>query len=176
MAPYSGRERRRRVGYGDPVGEEANMSGQHGSTIRHRHAWIVVWVALAILASCARTPPEQALRDSVAGLQAAMEARDPSAMEAMLADDFVGPDGLDRSGARRMATLYLMRHDSIGVTIGPLEVRMQQDHAQVDFTAALTGGSGRLMPDSGQVYAVRTGWRIEDGDWKMTSAAWEPEL
>lgn len=131
---------------------------------------------LSILASCSKTPPEQALRESMAGLQAAVEARDASAMQSFLAEDFVGPDGLDRDGARRMATLYVMQHASIGMTTGPLEVQMQENHARVDFSVALTGGSGRLLPESGQAYAVQTGWRIENGDWKMTSAAWEPEF
>lgn len=128
---------------------------------------------MLILAACTKTPPEQALRDTMAELQTAVEARDASAVQSFLAGDFVGPDGLDRDGARRMATLYLMRHGSVGMTLGPLAVRMQEDHARVDFSVALTGGSGRLLPESGQVYDVQTGWRVEDGDWKMTSATWE---
>lgn len=155
------------------------MSGQSESSAprtRHWSAWVVVGMISLIMAACAKTPPEQALRDAVAGLQAAVEARDASAVQSFLAEDFIGPDGLDRDGARRMATLYLMRHDNIGITVGPLAVQMQENHARVDFAAALTGGSDRLLPESGQVYAVRSGWRIEDGDWKMTSVSWEPEL
>jgi ketosteroid isomerase-like protein len=155
------------------------MSGQSESAAtrtRRRYAWLVVGLTSLIVAACAKTPREQALRDAVAGLQAAVEARDASAMQSFLAEDFIGADGLDRGGVRRMATLYLMGHDNIGATIGPLAVQVQEGHARVDFTVALTGGSGRLLPESGQVYAVRSGWRIEDGNWKMTSASWEPEL
>lgn len=155
------------------------MPAGPGSAIlrpRHRRAWIIVWMILLLLAACGKTLPEQDLRNAMAGLQAAVEARDASKMQSFLADDFIGPDGLDRDGARRLATLHLMRHDSIGTTIGPLDVQLQGDHARIDFTVALIGGSGRLMPESGQVYAVRSGWRIEDGDWKMTSVSWEPEL
>lgn len=153
----------------------AGHSESCASCACHWSAWVVAGMISLILAACAKTPPEQALRDAVAGLQAAVEARDASTMQSFLAEDFIGPDGLDRDGARRMATLYLMRHDSIGATVGPLAVQLQENHARVDFTVALTGGSGRLMPESGQVYAVRSGWRIEGGDWKMTSVSWEPE-
>lgn len=155
------------------------MPGQSESSAprtRHWSAWVAVGMISLIMAACAKTPPEQALRDAVTGLQAAVEARDASAMQSFLAEDFIGPDGLDRDGARRMAMLHLVRHDSIGTTTGPLAVQMQGDHARVDFTVALTGGTGRLLPESGQVYAVRSGWRIEDGDWKMSSVSWEPEL
>jgi len=155
------------------------MSGQSEPAVArtgHGCAWIVAGIMLLILAACTKTPPEQALRDTISDLQAAVEARDASTMASFLADDFIGPDGMDRDDARRMATLSLMRHDSIGATTGPLTVQMQADHARVNFTVALTGGSGRLLPESGRVYAVRSGWRIEDGDWKMTSASWEPQL
>ena len=46
----------------------------------------------------------------------------------------------------------------------------------VRFTAALTGGSGSLLPDSAQVYDVETGWRFDDGNWRMTSATWQPKF
>ncbi len=125
-----------------------------------------------LLAACARTPPEQALRDAVAALQTAIESRDAAAVQDSLADDFIGPDGLDRAGARRMAALYLMRHDRVGVTPGPLDIALQDTHARVRFTAVLTGGTDRLLPQAGDVYKVETGWRMEGGRWRMTSATW----
>jgi ketosteroid isomerase-like protein len=131
---------------------------------------------MALTVSCARTPPEQALREAVAGLQTAVETRDASALQDYLAEDFIGPEGLDRAGARRMATLYLMRHERVGVTMGPLDVSLQEPHATVRFTVALTGGGARLLPDSGRVYAVQTGWRLEGDEWKLTSATWKAQL
>lgn len=131
---------------------------------------------LIALAACTRTAPEQALREAVAGLQAAVEARDAAVLQGYLASDFVGPDGLDRAGARRMATIYLMRHDRIGMSLGPLQLQLQDRHATVRFTAVFTGGSGRLLPESGRVYAAETGWRMEGGEWKLTSATWKPQL
>lgn len=131
-------------------------------------AWLVV--------GCAKTPPEQALRQTLAQLQQGLEARDADALEAHLAADFVGPDGLDKTGARRMAALMLMRHDAVGLVIGPLDLQIRDRHATVRFTAAATGGSGRMLPDSAQVYEVETGWRLEGEEWRMTSATWKPEL
>lgn len=139
---------------------------------RHRRVGLVLWTVFALLSACARTPPEQALREAMAGVQTAIEERDAAALASHLAEDFVGPDGLDREGARRMATLYLMRHKRVGATLGPLDIQLQEDHASVRFTAALTGGSGRLLPETGSLYDIRTGWRIEDGEWRMTSATW----
>lgn len=133
---------------------------------------IAAWLA----AGCAKTPPEQALRDTLVALQQGIEARDADVIQERLASDFVGPDGLDRDGARRLAALMLMRHDAVGLSFGPLDLQVRDRHATVRFTAAATGGSGRMLPDAAQVYEVETGWRLEGGDWRMTSAEWKPKL
>lgn len=138
---------------------------------------IAVTVIAMALCACTRTTPEQRLRDTVAALQAAVEARNAGDIRQVLADDFVGPEGLDREGAVRMAQAMFLRHRDIGVAIaGPLQVRMQPDHATVRFETALTGGSGNLLPDAARLYSVETGWRLDDGDWRLTSASWKPRL
>lgn len=133
-------------------------------------------VSLLLLAACTRGDPETALRATVADLQAALEERDAAAMQQHLADDFIGNQGLDRDGARRMAAAYVLRHRDVGVSTGPLEVALADAHATVRFTVMLRGGSGRLLPDAAQVYDVETGWRLDDGEWKLASARWTPAL
>lgn len=133
-------------------------------------------LVLMALAACSPTPPEQRLRESMAGLQASLEARDAAGISEWLAEDFVGPDGLDREGARRLARMMFLRHRDVGAGLGPAEVTLQEGHATVRFTAALSGGSGRMLPDAMQVFDVETGWREDDGEWRMTSARWTPAL
>lgn len=130
----------------------------------------------ALLVGCSRPPPEQALRETMQSIQFAIEQRDASQVEDHLADDFVGPRGMDRDGARRLAALTFLRHRDVGVTLGPLDVSVLREHATVRFDAALTGGSGRALPDAARLYDVETGWRLVDGDWRLTSARWTPRL
>jgi len=137
--------------------------------------WLLVAVVL-VASGCARTPSEEALRETLGALQQALEDRDAATFEDLLADDFVGPDGLDRQGARRIATMSWMQHRRIGTTLGALDVKVKDRHGTVRFAAALTGGSGNLLPDSAQVYDVETGWRFDDGGWRMTSATWQPKF
>ncbi|MGJ7900854.1 nuclear transport factor 2 family protein [Lysobacter sp. 1R34A] len=154
-----------------------------GNELRRTPGFATPWrrlalgAVLALLATaCGRDPPEQRLRESVAQLQAAIEQRDAPALQEWLADDFVGPEGLDREGARRLAVGSFLRYRQLGVTIGPLDVAMRPEHATVRFTAALTGGSGQPLPEAARVYEVETGWREQDGDWRMTSARWTAKL
>ena len=137
---------------------------------------VLIALLLLPLAACVRTPPEQALRETMSELQAAIESRNAAAVHALLADDFIGPEGLDREGARRLAQGMFLRYRGVGATIGPLEIVLQDQHAQVSFDAVVTGGSGGLLPESGQAYDVETGWRMEGGEWRLVNAQWRQKL
>jgi len=82
---------------------------------------------------------------------------------------------MDGQAFRRYVSLVALRNDAIGVDIGPLDVKLYGDRATATFTAATRGGAG-LLPDRAQVYNVETGWRLDDGEWKLISAKWEPVL
>jgi ketosteroid isomerase-like protein len=131
------------------------------------------------LVACTRTTPEQQLRAAIDRMQAGIEARDATAVKQALADDFIGPGGLDRSGAVRLAQLAFLQNAKVGATFGPLQIQWfpsaaAPDHASVEFNAVLTGGAGAVLPDQAQAYQVKTGWRREGDAWRLTSATWTP--
>lgn len=142
--------------------------------MRHRsNPWMAAIAACAmLLAACARPDPEVRLRASLDTLRQAIEARDVDAIDEVLADDFIGPDAMDRDAARRLAQMSFLRFRDVGVRIGPPTIAIDGDRATVDFSAALTGGSGALLPDSADIRQVRTAWRAEGGEWKLISAEW----
>ena len=134
-------------------------------------------ILLLALAACSREAPEQAVRKQVEALQAAIDARDAGAVHGLLADDFVGNDGMDKRGARQLAAAVFLRHREVGAKVGPVAVELRGDHEAIArFSVLATGGAGGLLPDSGQLYQVETGWRLVDGDWKLLNASWKPNL
>jgi hypothetical protein len=139
-------------------------------------AWLSLAACLA-LAACARPTPEQQVRARIVALQQAIDARDPGDVEAMLADDFIGNEGLDRRGARQLAAGMFLRYRDVSAKLGPatVELRGQRD-AVARFGVLATAGSGGLLPENGQVYEVETGWRLVDGEWMLRSAEWKPKL
>lgn len=141
-----------------------------------RALWLVGVLALLLSACGEQAPPEQRLRATVQQMHETIKQRDPSALEDLLAKDFVGTNGLDRLGARRMAMALFLRYRNVGVKLGPLKVQMKPGHATVSFTAALTGGAAGAIPDAARIYDVQTGWREEEGQWRLTSARWTPAL
>lgn len=135
-------------------------------------------LAALLLAACAGDSPEARLRARLDALQQSIEAREGGRIADYLAADFIGPGAMDREGAVRMARGAFLRYRAVGVTVvGPADVEMQgEGRARVRFEAALTGGSGAVLPEAARLWSVETGWRVEDGEWRMVSAAWEPRL
>lgn len=149
------------------------MNPERGNWVMKLSCWTLATVLL--LGACARSTPEERLRGAIAGMQDAIEQRDASAIGEVIADDFIGPEGMDRDGARRMAQVMFLRFRDVGVTLGPLDVELRGEGATVRCTAALTGGAG-VLPESGQVYDLETGWRLEEGEWRLVNASWNPRL
>ena len=130
---------------------------------------------LLIVSACSRSDPEQAVRAQLEALQQAIDARDAGAVEDLLAEDFIGNEGMDRRGAKQLAAAVFLRHREIGARLGPVTVELRgEGEAIARFSVLATGGSGGLLPEQGQVYQVQTGWRLQDGDWKLLNASWTP--
>ena len=132
---------------------------------------------LLVVSACSRSDPEQAVRAQVEALQQAIDARDAGAVEDLLAEDFIGNEGMDRRGARQLAAGVFLRHREVAARIGLVEVELRgQDDAVARFQVLATGGSGGVLPERGQAYQVETGWRLIDGEWKLRNASWKPAL
>lgn len=149
------------------------MQHYRWKTSLHRIA--LAWLLIAAMTACSRTPPEQALREQLATLQSAIDARDAGAVHDLMAEDFVGNGGMDRRGARQLAVAVFLQHRDVVAHVGSVSVQLRGDtEATATFSVLATGGNGGLLPNNGQVFEVETGWRLVDGDWRLLNARWTP--
>ena len=156
----------------DQIGAHAPIAGKARAAI----VSALLGIALSLgLAACKHTPPEQALRDTITKMQEAGEKGDVDALFDPIAEDFSGSEGMDRTAFRRYVTLMRMRQKAVGVTLGPIDVKLYDDRATANFSATITGGPG-LLPNQAQIYDIETGWRLEGSDWKLINAKWKPKL
>jgi hypothetical protein len=133
---------------------------------------VMVLASLTGLAGCTKPPEEERLRTAIAAMQAAAEARQPGDVVEYVSADFAGSHGLDREQLRRLLQAQMFGKSTVGVTIGPLDIDIQGDHAEVRFLLLTTGG-GRFLPDQARGYRVDSSWRLEGGDWRVYRASWD---
>lgn len=136
-----------------------------------------VWLALALLmAAC--SPPltvSQQVIHAIREMEARIEAGERRAFMEFIAEDFSAQDGrMDRDQVRALVVFQLRRYERLNGQLFPISVRETgPGTAEANFRALITGGPG-WIPDSGQVYDFETWWRLEDGNWLLTAANWDP--
>ncbi len=130
-------------------------------------------LAAVLLAACAREPDEEALRARIGAMVEALEEREAGQFMRGVAEDFFGQEGqLDVRQLHALVRVETMRHRSLGITLGPMEVTMHGDRATVRFTAFASGGSGSFIPEQAGAYEVESGWKKGGDDWVVYTASW----
>jgi hypothetical protein len=93
-----------------------------------------------------------------------VEARSPGAALELLSADFSAEGGqLDRAGMRGFLAGQMLGADRIEVVLGPIDVALHGERATATFSALVSGG--RYLGDRNETLQLRTGWRLEDGEW-----------
>ena len=129
-----------------------------------RMPWLLALGFAALLAACAGETPEARIRAAIGALEEAVEARRPGDFVALLSADFSGDRGrFDRAGMRAFLAGQLLGAERIEVVLGPVEVTLHGQRATATLSALVSGG--RYLCDRNDTLRLRTGWRLEDGDW-----------
>lgn len=92
-----------------------------------------------------------------------------------VSEDFSGQNGqLNRQQLMGLVIYQLNRHQRLHAQLFPISVtETGEETASANFRALITGGPG-WIPDQGQLYDFETLWRYQGGEWKLTSANWDP--
>ncbi len=127
---------------------------------------------LFLIAGCAEAPAEQAIRARISAMQLAIEGKN--------LDDFMlgvdpqfsaNQESLDRRKLRLMLQLHLMRYKNIDAKMGPIEIKIIGDRAEVKFDLLATGGN--WIPEHADHLRVKSIWIKRSSKWSVVEASWE---
>ncbi len=136
----------------------------------------VLCLAGLLLSACGdSTTPEARLVAALDAMEEAAEAGQRGRFMDFVADDFAGAGGrLDRQGLADMFRTQLLVHTRVSALVTNRDIELIGDRATASFNALLTGGPRAWLPESGDLYRVDTGWRMDGGEWRLISADWRP--
>ncbi|MBA3981145.1 MAG: hypothetical protein C0462_11145 [Alcanivorax sp.] len=149
------------------------------SVTKHTPSLLALLALLMLLGGCSKAPPEEAIEAAIRDMADGVSNRRGAAVSARLADHFSlsqyeGRSQMDRDDTRRMMAGLLLRYPDIRVVISNVSVTpdgMREDRAEARFNALVTGGSGGLLPERGQLFRVVSDWELIDGDWMLVRAS-----
>ena len=135
-----------------------------------RVAFMTMFAAASV--ACSPPPGEDALRQQVVALEAAVEAGEGQAVLGLVTDDFAGPGGMDREGLRRYMAALRLGQRKVEAVVGPQEVELHGVRAAVRADVAVAG-LDRFSPDNTSVRRLDSTWRLVDGEWRLAAADWQ---
>lgn len=132
-------------------------------------------LALLLAACSSELSLEQQIIATLRNMEAHIEAGERREFMNNVAEDFRGQGGeLNHDQLNGLLLYQLRRYQRVHAQLLPVTVRPAGvDEAEASFQILLTGGAG-LLPESGQLYQVSSLWRLEDGQWLLQSAQWQP--
>jgi hypothetical protein len=132
---------------------------------------------LSALATACGEPPtvEQQITAEIRAMETEIEAGERLNFMRHVAADFRGQGGaMSRDELRAYVVLQFNRYKNLEARLFPITVaEIDERQATADFKALLTGGPN-WIPEDGQLYQIRTHWRLEDDTWLLVAAYWEP--
>ena len=131
------------------------------------------------LAACGNGPsPEDEIRAVVAAAEQAAEERDAFALRALVADDYRDERGQGAEEIRRTVHGYLLAHQSVHLLVRIEDIELKAtDLARLRATVAMVGkeaDAAAAWDLAADVYEFDVTLAGEDGEWRVTRAAWRP--
>jgi hypothetical protein len=144
--------------------------------------YIATLGALLALAGCGNAnSPEQQVREVIGQLEAAVEARDVSALMEHISEDYRDPNGSGPQEASRYARGYFIANQSIHLLTRIETLEFPSDgEARAKVLVGMVGqDADNNADDAGKwdlaadLYQFKIALRREDGEWQVTFAEWQ---
>ena len=128
--------------------------------------FLTVLMTVCCLAACgARSSDEEQVRELVAGMEAAAEARDASDVLAFVADDYDDAQGFDKSQLKNFLRGYLLAHPKLEVVVNISRLEFPADGLA---RAGLSVTTVEMNDPDHASFDVE--FRRVDGDWRLSRA------
>lgn len=134
----------------------------------------MVFAALLLSACGEKLSVEQQVIGTIRDMEFAAEEGQHLEFMTYIADSFSGQSGsMDRREFHRFMIFQINQHRRLQAQFFPIYVKETGENtASANFKVLVTGGAG-LLPESGQLYEVETGWLRDGSGWLLMTANWD---
>jgi len=136
---------------------------------------LVAALSVFLLAACSKKlSVEQQVIANLRAMETAAEQGEHFDFMEYVAESFTAQyASMDRRGFHRFMIFQINQNRRLYAQFFPIRVQeISATQASAGFNLLVTGGAG-LLPETGQLFEVKTTWQLEDGEWLLSSADWE---
>ncbi|NOR20764.1 MAG: hypothetical protein GQ538_11830 [Xanthomonadales bacterium] len=142
--------------------------------MRIRLALVAAFSTLLLSACAEELSVEQHVIANLRAMEEAAEQGEHFDFMDYVSELFAGQyASMDRRAFHRFMIFQLNQKRRLHAQFFPIHVlEISAGQATAQFNLLVTGGTG-LLPESGQLFDVKTRWQLEGNDWLLTEADWE---
>ncbi len=143
-----------------------------------RNVLILLPMLLAVaLFGCHKDTEQEKITRILHLIQAGVESKKAMAVLDHVSKNYRDPQGNDYEAVKGLLLFYFFRHQRISVVMTGLEIQVHVAAADARFEAILSARSGQsstILPETLDAYRFNVFLAKDAGEWKVTSAKWEP--
>lgn len=144
---------------------------------QRRRKQIVFWFAICViigqLIACSESASDETrLRQAVANMEKAVEAKQLRPILAYLAGDFVGNQGYRKANIGAMLLLQFRQNQHVHVLLHITAITIRANQAQLRCEVLLVGRDQRVVPKHARALVIDSNWQKRDGEWRVVRASW----
>ena len=139
--------------------------------------WFSFLLVCLLFAACSEpSSDENRLRQAVAEMEKAVEARQAGPILDYLADDFQGNAVYRKANIHAMLLMHFRQNQNLHVYLRIADLKLAGNKARLLCRMLLVGRDEEVVPERGKVLEIVSDWEKRDGDWQVVKATWKDPL
>ena len=136
--------------------------------------WFTLFLIFGFLAACNEPPSDEArLRQAIADMEKAAEAKEIRPILVFLAEDFLGNKAFRKANIGGILLLHFRQNQHIHVYLHIVKLAIKGEHAQIQCQVVLAGRAEKIVPERARILAIDSDWQKRDGEWQVVKARWK---
>ena len=136
--------------------------------------WVTLFLVCGVLPGCSEPPSDDTrLRQAIAAMEKAAEAKAIRPILAFLADDFLGNKVYRKANIGGMLLLHFRQNQHIHVYVHIVKIEVKGETAKLQCQVVLAGRDEKIIPKQARILVIDSDWQKRDGEWKVVRASWQ---
>jgi hypothetical protein len=136
--------------------------------------WFTLLLVFGLITACSEPESDEIrLRQAIADMEKAAEAKQIRPILAFLTEDFLGNKVYRKANIGGMLLLHFRQNQHVHVYLHIVELKIKDEQAQIQCQVVLAGRDEKIIPQRARILVIDSDWQKHDGAWQVVKARWK---